>query len=132
MMTRDSYFALVQEFPITVIRDDVHLASAQEMLDKLTAKQALDDGEEQYLEVLTELVELYEEKILIDAPSDSALLQHLMEASEVSQANLAKETGIPKSTISEILAGKRSFSKAAIAAFSEFFSVPKKVFVSNL
>jgi HTH-type transcriptional regulator/antitoxin HigA len=60
------------------------------------------------------------------------MLRHLMDAKEVTQAELHRQTGIPKSTISEVLAGKKPFSKALIRTLADFFKVDASVLASNL
>ena len=67
----------------------------------------LDDGEEMYLDTLDNLVASYEDTTIPIAPAaDAHMLRHLMDAKEVAQAELHRQTGIPKSTISEVLAGR--------------------------
>jgi hypothetical protein len=56
----DAYFAQVRKFPLTRIRDDAHLAEAHAVIDRLL-EQCLDDGKQKYLDVLTDLVEAYED-----------------------------------------------------------------------
>jgi len=56
----DSYFKLVKRFPLTHIRDDRHLDTALGVIDELLEKR-LDKGAQEYLDVLTDLVEAYEE-----------------------------------------------------------------------
>ena len=48
------------------------------------------------------------------------------------QAELHRQTGIPKSTISEVLSGKKSFSKTLIRTLASFFKVDASVLASNL
>ena len=73
----------------------------------------LDDGEELYLDALSDLVAAYEdEHYPISAASDADMLRDLMEARGVSQAEVSRETGIAKSTISEVLAGKQDVQPA--------------------
>jgi HTH-type transcriptional regulator/antitoxin HigA len=55
-----------------------------------------------------------------------------MDAKEVTQAELHRKTGIPKSTISEVLGGKKPFSKALIPTLADFFKVDASVLASNL
>jgi HTH-type transcriptional regulator / antitoxin HigA len=60
-----------------------------------------------YLDALSDLIASYEdEHHSIEPASDAAMLAHLMESAGVTQAQLSRETSIPKSTISEVLAGK--------------------------
>jgi HTH-type transcriptional regulator / antitoxin HigA len=60
------------------------------------------------------------------------MLRHLMDAKDVTQAELHRRTGIPKSTISEVLAGKKTFSRGLIRTLADFFQVDISVLASNL
>jgi HTH-type transcriptional regulator / antitoxin HigA len=96
-------------------------------------KGTLDEGEELYLDALSDLIAAYEDAHYPIAPaSDADMLRHLMEAKEVTQADLHRQTGIPKSTVSEVLAGKKPFSKALIRTLADFFKVDASVLASNL
>ena len=55
-----------------------------------------------------------------------------MEAKGVTQAQLHKDTGVAKSGISEVLAGKKPFSKTMIATMSAYFRVPMSVLTANI
>ena len=104
---RDSYLELILAFPLSSIRSDEHLIEAQKVMDCLLAKGELDDGQETYLEALSDLVGVYEdEHHAIEPASDADMLRHLLEAKGVTQGQLSQEAGIAKSTISEVLAGK--------------------------
>src|SRR5215469_8919842 len=88
--TRDTYFELIKQFPLTRIRDDAHLTEAHTMIDLLLQRK-LDDSEEQYLDVLTGLVADFEDDryIIPDAP-EADVLRELMHANGYSQPKLAK------------------------------------------
>ena len=130
---RDAYLELVQAFPLASIKSDEHLDTAQEVMDQLLAKSELDDGEEMYLDALSDLVAAYEDEHHAIAPaSDADMLRHLMEAKDVTQAQLSRETGIAKSTISEVLAGKKAFSRQMIRKFADYFRVDVSVLAANL
>ena len=130
---RDSYLELVMEFPLTSIRSDEHLQAAQAMLDALLAEGELDEGEELYLDGLSDLVADYEdEHHAIQPASDADMLRHLMEARGVTQAQLHRETGIAKSTISEILAGRKAFTRQIIRKLADYFHLDVRVLTSNL
>jgi HTH-type transcriptional regulator/antitoxin HigA len=60
------------------------------------------------------------------------MLRHLMEAKGVTQAQLRRDTMIPKSTISEVLAGKKPFSRQMIRKFADYFNVDVSVLVGNI
>jgi HTH-type transcriptional regulator/antitoxin HigA len=130
---RDSYLELVLDFPLASIKSDEHLAEAQRVMDRLLARGTLDQGEETYLEALSDLVGAYEdEHHPIEPASDADMLQHLMEAKGVSQTQLSRDTGVPKSTVSEVLAGKRPFSRQMIRKLAEYFHVDVQVLTGNI
>src|SRR5438045_187198 len=96
-------------FPLASIKSEEHLQVAQKVVDQLLARGELDDGQEMYLDALSDLVAAHEdEHHAIEPASDADMLRHLLEAKGVTQAQLSRDTTIPKSTISEILAGKKS------------------------
>jgi HTH-type transcriptional regulator / antitoxin HigA len=101
-------------------------------MDRLLAFGELNSGEEMYLEALSDLVASYEdEHHAIEPASDADMLRHLMEAKAVSQARLSRDTAVPKSTISEILAGKKRFSRQLIRKFADYFEVDASVLATN-
>ena len=128
-----SYLNLIVEMLLASIKSQQQLDAAQAMIDRLLRQKTLDDGEKLYLDALSDLVAAYEDAHYPIAPaSDADMLRHLMEAKDVTQAELHRQTGIPKSTISEVLAGKKSFSKALIRTLADFFKVDASVLASNL
>jgi HTH-type transcriptional regulator/antitoxin HigA len=130
---KDSYLALVQEFPLASIRSDSHLHAAQVVMDRLLAKGKLNEGEKLYLDALSDLTAAYEdEHHAIEPASDADMLRHLMSAKGVNQAEVHQATEIPKSTISEILAGKKPFSRQIIRKLAAFFGVDRTVLTANL
>ena len=130
---RDSYLELILAFPLSSIRSDEHLEEAQKVMDRLLAKHKLDDGGETYLDALSDLVGVYEDEHHAIAPaSDADMLRHLLEAKGVTQAQLSQDTGIAKSTISEVLAGKKPFSRQMIRKLSDYFHVDVSVLAGNL
>lgn len=129
----DSYLSLVMECPLASIKSESHLTAAQAMIDRLLTQGKLDEGEQMYLDALSDLVAAYEDVHYPIAPaSDADMLRHLMETKGVTQVELHRQTGIPKSTISEILAGKKPFSKTLIRTLADFFQVDTSVLASNL
>ena len=130
---RDSYLELVLVFPLASIKSDEHLAEAQKVMDRLLAKGELDDGEEMYLDALSDLVAAYEDAHhAIEPAADADMLRHLMEAKGVTQAQLSKETGMAKSSISEVLAGKKPFSRQMIRKLAGYFKVDVSVLAANV
>jgi HTH-type transcriptional regulator/antitoxin HigA len=128
---KDRYFELVRTFPLKHFRTDRELVDAIGMMDSLLAKGELAPGEQDYLDVLTDLVELYEEQTMpMPAVSDAAMLRHLIEARGITQAKLAQETGIAMSTISNVLSGRRKLTRSHIGTLATFFSVSPAVFLA--
>ncbi len=127
----DSYFKLVKRFPLTHVRDDAHLDEAQEMIDRLLQRD-LDQGEQEYLDVLTDLVESYEETHYpIPDASEGDVLRELMRMNGFTQQSLAKEVKIAQSTLSAVLNGTRSLTRDQIVALAKFFHVPPTVFLAD-
>lgn len=130
---RDSYLELVLVFPLSSIRSEEYRAEAQRVMDRLLFKGERDDGEDMYLEALSDLVAVYEDEHHVMEPaSDADMLRHLLEAKGVSQTHLSQETGIAKSTISEVLAGKKPFSRRMIRNLATYFKIDVSILASNL
>ena len=130
---RDAYLELILKFPLTSIQSDEDLDAAQEVIDELLAKGKLLSGEVLYLDALSDLVAAYEDQHYPISPaSDADMLRHLIEARGISQSVLSREAGISKSTISEILSGKKNFSRSLIRKLSDYFDVDVSVLAHNL
>jgi HTH-type transcriptional regulator/antitoxin HigA len=130
---RDSYLRLVLAFPLASIRSDEHLTEAQKVLDKLLAEPELDDGAATYLDALSDLVAAYEDAhYAIEPASDADMLRHLLEAKGITPAQLSRDASIAKSTISEVLAGKKPFSRGMIRRLADYFSIDVSVLAANL
>jgi len=92
--------------------------------DKLTAEEGV------LLELLTQLVERYEERSceIPDAPPHT-VIQFLMEDRGLQHKDLMPVLG-SRGVTSEVINGKRKPSKAQIKALSEFFRLPHEIFIS--
>ena len=125
----DTYFALVRRFPLTHIRDDSHLETAQEVIDRLLTED-LDKGAQEYLDVLTDLVEIYEDQHepVLDA-SEADVLRELMRSNSLNQPRLSEQVGVSQSTISAVLNGTRSLTKHQIITLARFFNVSPAAFL---
>jgi HTH-type transcriptional regulator/antitoxin HigA len=124
-----SYFNLVKQLPLTHIRDERQLRAAEDMIDRLL-QQRLDQGEQEYLDALTDLIEAYErDYYLIPDASEADVLRELMRANGLSQAQLAKKVAISQSTISAVLTGTRTLTKTHVVKLAEYFSVSPAAFL---
>ncbi len=129
---RECYLELVQDFLLASIRSQSQLVQAQKVMDHLLANGRLNDGEEMYLDALSDLVGIYEDRrYRIEPASDADMLRHFMDAKGISQIGLHRETDIPKSTISEILAGKKTSSRQLIHQLADFFKVDVNVLAAT-
>jgi HTH-type transcriptional regulator / antitoxin HigA len=127
----DTYFELVRRFPLTHLRDDDHLDAAQEVIDRLL-EEDLDEGAREYLDVLTDMVEAYEEAhVPIRDASEADVLRELMAANRLSQQKLAKAVGISQSTISAVLNGTRSLTKEHVVKLARHFGVAPAAFLPS-
>ena len=130
---KDSYLELVLDFPLASIKSDDHLEEAQKVMDVLLARGDLNEGEETYLETLSDLAGAYEdEQHAIEPASDAEMLQHLLDAKGVTQAQLSRDSELSKSTISEVLKGKKRFSRQMIHKLAEYFHVEASLLAANI
>lgn len=120
-------------FPLASIQSSEHLVEAQVVMGWLLAQGELDRGEDTYLDALSDLAATYEDAHhAIEPASDADMLRHLLDTKGVTQAQLSKETGLAKSSLSEVLAGKRPFSRQMIRKLADFFQVDGSVLTANL
>ena len=127
--SRDRYLELVQRFPLRPLHTDVDLDVAVEVINDLIDRDKLTAAEQDYLDVLGDLVEAYEDvAVPMDEVSDADMLRFLIENRGVTQTELAKQTRIAESTISEVQAGKRKLNRAQIGKLARFFHVEPGVF----
>jgi HTH-type transcriptional regulator / antitoxin HigA len=126
---RDRYFELVRQFPLRPLRTSRDLTAATKMVDSLVDRGRLKRDEQDYLDVLTDIVERHErEHHRIARVGDHEMLRHLIEAKRVTQSHVAKATGISESTISSVLAGRRKLNRRHIGKLCRFFGVEPGVF----
>jgi HTH-type transcriptional regulator / antitoxin HigA len=126
---RDLYLELVQRFPLRRIHSDAELDEAIAIIDELVTRDDLAPGENDYLDVLSDLVYKYEtDEHPIPPASDAEVLRYLMDSHNLNQVQLAAATGIPVSSISEVLSGKRGLSRHNIGVLSRHFHVSPAVF----
>lgn len=120
----DRHLELVRRFPLRPLRTDADLDAAVEVIDSLIDRDELSSPEQDYLDVLSDLVEAYEdEAVPVRRAGDAEVLRFLIEAKGVTQAQAAKGAGIAESTVSEVLAGKRKLNRAQIGKLSRYFHV---------
>jgi HTH-type transcriptional regulator/antitoxin HigA len=126
---RDAYLELIGRFPLRPIRSEEELDRAIEVVDELLDRDQIVPSERDYLDVLSDLIERFEsESRPVEPVSDAVALAHLIEAKKVTQADVARESRIAESTISEVLAGKRVLNRFHIGRLARYFNVGPTVF----
>jgi HTH-type transcriptional regulator / antitoxin HigA len=129
---RERYFELVRRFPLRPIENEKELDAATDMIDELLDIGTRTKAEEDYLHVLSDLSHAYEERYHpMPEPTDYAMVRFLMEIKELSQAEVAKATGIAVSTVSEILSGKRAMTLGQMKKLAAYFHVSPAVFLPD-
>ena len=130
--TGDRYLDLVRQFPLRPLRTDADLDAAVAVIDTLIDRPELMAPEQDYLDVLSDLVEAYEAETVPMRPvGDADLLRFLIEKRSVTQAETAAGAGIAESTISEVLARKRKLNRTQIAKLARYFHVEPSAFLSE-
>lgn len=123
---------LVRAFPLVPITNEAHQDAAIERIDALVKRQdELRPGEAAYLDVLSTLLRDYE-MTLYSRPEPmgpARALAFLMENRGMTQAEVARATGLNDSTLSEILTGKRPPSRKSIEKLSAYFRVNPSLFI---
>lgn len=125
----DEYMELICEYPLKPITSEASLDEATEVVDKLLDRDDLSTEAQEYLDVLTQLIETYElSHHAIGNASDSEVLKHLMDARGVKATEVALSAGIAESTLSAIVNGSRRLTRDHIGKLMRYFNVPAGVF----
>jgi HTH-type transcriptional regulator / antitoxin HigA len=129
----DSYLRLVRAWPLRRLRSAAEHAKASEVYLKLSSRRA-DRGTRDYLDVLADVIAEYERRTeqTIDASDLTAadLVRHRLEERGLSVSALAREIGVPQPNLSEMLNGRRDWSKAVILALSRTFNIRAERFLT--
>ena len=111
-----------------MIHTDEELAEYTEALFALTAKPDPTPEEEEAVELMTLLVERYEQAHYPIPSADPAdVLRFLLEQNGLSQRDIAPELG-SEATVSLVLSGRRQLTRDHIARLSLRFKVSPAVF----
>ena len=94
----DSYFDLVRRFPLRPIRTRRGYAQAAAVMDELAVRdeRTLDAGERDYLAVLADLIESYDEqhhRLALSRKAPVQVLKYLMKESGMRPTDLARVIG---------------------------------------
>jgi HTH-type transcriptional regulator / antitoxin HigA len=124
------YGELLAESVPTVIRTEEEYDHAIEQIEKLLKKRDRISAEEEHLlDLLSTLVEKYEdEHYPIEPAAPHEILQHLMEARDLKQKDIVHLFG-SSGRASEAINGLRPISKMQAKALAEFFRVSTDLFL---
>ncbi len=121
---------LIARFPLRPLRSERDLDRATKIANELAVRGDLARGEQDYLDVLTDLIAAYERAHYpIPDLYGPEMLRHLLGERGVSQVEVAREMGISPSTVSDILRGKRGIGRKHLDAFARYFHVSPAVFL---
>jgi HTH-type transcriptional regulator/antitoxin HigA len=127
----ERYFDLVREFPLRPLRSEADLNRAVDMVNRLIDQPSRTRDEDDYLDVLSDLVEAYETKTIpepVIAPD--AMLRGLLEDRGMTRSELATKAGLGLSTISEIAAGKRPMNRKHMEAIAKALGIRAAAFLA--
>ena len=128
----EKYLDLIRAFPLRPIRTDAELDRAVKVMHQLIDRgiENLSSDEDAYLGVLSDLIEKYEhEHHPIEPLPPHQMLSESIRAKGVTQTAVSKATGIPISTISELIARKREFNVSHVGKLSGYFGLAPDAFL---
>jgi HTH-type transcriptional regulator/antitoxin HigA len=98
-------------------------------LERLVFLDKKSSNEEDAVELLTYLIELYDKQnTLFDDMDPISVIRTLMDEHKLKAVNLAKILGIGKGQMSDILNYKKGLSKEVIRGLSQHFKVEQELF----
>lgn len=128
-----TYQTLLQEFVPRPIGSARAYQRTLKQIDGLIRKARRSRAEDDLLELLATLVEHYEIRqgytVPVLSPRDR--LAGLIEARQLTQAELSRGSKVPRTSINEILAGHRGISKANAMRLASFFGVLAEEFIAE-
>lgn len=125
-----TYAGLVALHVPRPISDKITYENTVAVVDAL-AGHKLNHDQEDYLEILSDLIESYEEENLPSLPKITGLkmLQHLLEENDLTGDDLAHLLKVDRSTAYKILKGSRNLTTDHIRRLGERFSVRADLFI---
>jgi antitoxin component HigA of HigAB toxin-antitoxin module len=129
-----SYNGLVATFMPRPIHDKVGHDNTLAVIDAL-AGRSLNDEQEEYLDLLSTLLESYEADNLKDElaalPRGLAMLQYLCEENSVNGVKLGRILGVGRAQASLLLKGERNLTVTHLQRLSEHFKVSSELFMAK-
>lgn len=128
-VSTEAYRALVAETLPKIIETDEefkHFVAIMEDLDRRHA--ALTEEEQALLKLLERLIEDYDSRIELPQVSPHEMLEYLMNARGLKQADLVPVIGT-RGQVSDIVTGRRGISKTQAKKLAEYFQVSVDLFL---
>ncbi|MGB7769450.1 MAG: helix-turn-helix domain-containing protein [Verrucomicrobiia bacterium] len=125
-----NYASLCRMLTPRPIRDKVEFENVTEITDAMAGHKLTPDQED-YFDLLCRLIEDYEKEQSLPAPKVTALdaLQHLLDAHDMSAADLARLLGVHRTLGAMILRGERQLTLAHVRTLAKHFSVSADLFL---
>ncbi|MGK7875695.1 MAG: type II toxin-antitoxin system HigA family antitoxin [Xenococcaceae cyanobacterium] len=124
-----AYSNLLAEVAPKVIETEEEYERILAVAEQLTFAKTRTSEERALLKLLVTLIETYEaENYPMNESAPHEILQHIMEASGIRQADLVGIIG-SSGVVSEVVNGKRSISKAQAKALGDYFKVSPSLFI---
>jgi len=135
VVVADDYLNLVKRFPLVPIRGAIHLRNAFRVLDELAVidEDRLTQGQADYLSVLTDLVEKYEDRqdpVHGGFEDGIAALEYLLEQHGMTASDLGRLLG-NRQLGSAILRRQRQLSKDHLLKLADHFKVSADLFLRS-
>jgi len=133
--TLSTYDLLLLEYKPRPIRTQPEHRRALQQVEQLIRQHGPHPprAEGELIAVLSTLIESYEvDQFPRRKPSPAETLAHLIDAKQVTKAEVARATGIPRSTITNVLSGRRQISKDNVSKLARYFSVDPGVFLPEV
>src|SRR5271154_2462175 len=125
------YTGLCQILTPRPIHDKVDYENVTEITDAMAGHKLTADQED-YFDLLCQLIENYEkEHAQLDAPKVTGLemLQHLLDAHDMSAADLARLLNVHRTLGAMILRGERQLTLTHVQKLSSYFGVSADLFL---
>ena len=126
---RHTYADLLAEHQPRPIRTQREYRRLLKVAESLT-HPGLTRDEGIFLDLLGGLLEAYEtEHFSVPDATPAQVLEHLLEAGGISQADFARQAGVSRQLVTDILKGRRNITADHIRRFADFFGISPTVFV---
>ena len=124
------YTALCRMLTPRPIHDKVDFENVKGTTDAMAGHKLTADLED-YFDLLCRLIEDYDKEQGLPAPKATALdaLQHLLDAHDMSAADLARLLGVHRTLGAMILRGERQLTLAHVRTLARHFSVSADLFL---